>query len=121
FRSGLSKKMEKSPAEGVAQPGAGVGPFLAGLIDGDAQGGRDGLVAQPGEVAQLDHLGRQPVLGGEAGQGVVEGEEPVGLGGVQGAGDITFHGARGYAVAPWPASGWGWVGRLRTRRESRRS
>ena len=40
----LSKKMEKSSAEGIPQPGAGVGPFLTGQIDGDTEHSSDLVV-----------------------------------------------------------------------------
>src|SRR5262245_46966692 len=81
FRA-VEKREEKSPAraEGLAQPGAGVGPFLAGLVDGDAQGGGHVLVAQPGEVAQVDDLGRDRVLRGQPRQGLVQGHQLVGRG-----------------------------------------
>jgi hypothetical protein len=35
LRAPLSKKMEKSSAEGIPRPGAGARPFLSGLVDGD--------------------------------------------------------------------------------------
>ena len=66
--------MSGSPAEDVAEPGPGVSPFLASEVDGDAEGCRDLLVAQAGELAELDHLGRDRVLTRQPIEGVVEGE-----------------------------------------------
>ena len=69
----LPKKSEKCLfAQGVAQPGARVGPFLPRLVDRDAQGGRDLLLAQPGEAMQLDDARGQRILGGESLQRLVQ-------------------------------------------------
>lgn len=56
-------------AQGRAEPGARVGPFLAGLVDRDAEDGGDLLVAQAGEMTQLDDAGRRRILGGEPAEG----------------------------------------------------
>src|SRR5262245_24632497 len=77
LRAELSKKNGKLSAEGIPQPGAGIGPFLSGQVDRDAEQASDVLVAQPGEVAQLDHPGRDRVFGGELAQGLVQGEDVV--------------------------------------------
>jgi hypothetical protein len=68
--------MSGSAAEDVAEPGPGVSPFLASEVDGDAEGCRDLLVAQAGELAELDHLGRDRVLTRQPVEGVVEGDQP---------------------------------------------
>src|SRR5207237_212445 len=79
----VEEKKKLAPgAYGVAEPGAGVGPFLAGLVDRDAEGVGDRVVAQPGEEAQLDGLRRERVFGGEAGERLVEGQKlAIGFGG----------------------------------------
>ena len=41
----LNHARKKLSAQGVAQPGAGVGPLLPRLLERDAQGSRDLLVA----------------------------------------------------------------------------
>jgi len=72
----LSKKVEKSSGtESIAQPGPSVRPFLSGLVHREAQGGGGLLVAQTGEVPQLDDLGGYGVVSTEARQRVIEGEE----------------------------------------------
>src|SRR6516165_1177373 len=63
-----------SVAEGVAEPGPGVSPLLAGEVDRDAQGGCSLIVPQTRELVELDDLGRDRVFLGQAVQGVVEGE-----------------------------------------------
>src|SRR5262245_57491824 len=77
LRAELSKKNGKSSAKGIPQPGAGIGPFLSGQVDRDAEHASDILVAQPGKVAQLDYPGRDRVFGGESAQGLVQGEDIV--------------------------------------------
>src|SRR6516165_5966180 len=75
-RNELSKKVEKSSGtESIAQPGPSVRPFLSGLVHREAQGGGGLLVAQTGEVPQLDDLGGYGVVSTEARQRVIEGEE----------------------------------------------
>src|SRR5262249_54434969 len=81
--AGLSKKRKKSAgAEGVPQPGAGIGPLLPGLVDRQPQGSGDRLVAQPGEVTELHYLGGNRVFPGELRERRVQGgETAVGVGG----------------------------------------
>jgi len=69
--------MIESVAVSVTEPGPGVGPFLASEVDRDAQGGRGVLVPQAGELAELDDLGRDRVLGRMPTEVFVEGEEIV--------------------------------------------
>src|SRR4051812_17142557 len=72
----LSDKIEKSSAaEGVAEPGAGIGPFLAGEIHGDAQGGRHFLMTHGGELAELHNPRRDRVLDSQPIEGLVKGDE----------------------------------------------
>ncbi len=59
------------------QPGAGVGPFLAGLVDGDCQRSGDLHVPQTGKVSEFDHPGRGRVFDSQPSQGVVKGQEPL--------------------------------------------
>jgi hypothetical protein len=47
---------------------------LPGQIDGDAERLGDLFVPQAGEMTQFDDACRERVLGGEAGEGLVEGE-----------------------------------------------
>ena len=60
------------------EPGAGERPPALGGGDGDAQCGSGFRVAHAGEEAQLDQLGLGGLLGGEARQGIVEGQQLVG-------------------------------------------
>ncbi len=62
-------------AEHVPKPGSGVSPLLAGEVDGDSQCSRDLLVPQAGELAELDHLGRDRVFLRQPTEGVVQGQE----------------------------------------------
>ncbi len=52
----------KLVAQSCAEPGAGIGPFLPGLVNRDVEDGGDSFVAQPGEMTQLDDAGRQRIL-----------------------------------------------------------
>jgi hypothetical protein len=72
--AGLSKKVRRSGAEGIAEPGLGIGPLLPGLINRHAQGGGYLLMTEAGEVSEFDHPGGGRVLAGQPSQGIVEGE-----------------------------------------------
>jgi len=75
LRSRLSKK--KNSAESISEPGTGVRPFLAGLVNRNAQNGGSLLVAQTAKVPKLDDPGGGGVLGGEPGKGVAQREQAV--------------------------------------------
>jgi len=59
----------------ITKPGTGIGPLLASQVDGDPQGGRDLLVAQAGELAELDHPSGKRVFLGQPHKGLVQDKE----------------------------------------------
>src|SRR5262245_40663521 len=75
----LSKKLDEKlmGVERIAQPGAGVSPFLSGGINRDPQGRGNLLVTQAGELAQLDYLRSNSVLVLQLAQGFVERQQPI--------------------------------------------
>jgi hypothetical protein len=61
-----------SAVECRIEPGSGVRPFLASEVYRDSKRGRHCLVPQASELAELDHLGGEGVLGHQPVQGLVE-------------------------------------------------
>src|SRR5579884_874751 len=67
FASEVVEKIQKLlSAQSVAEPGAGVGPFLPRLVDRDAENVRHLRVAQPGAVMQFDDARGDGLLGGQS-------------------------------------------------------
>ena len=62
-------------ADGRPEPGPGVGPEAVGRAGGDPEGGGRVRDAHPGEVAELDQLGRLGVGRGQPAQGLVDREQ----------------------------------------------
>ena len=56
------------------EPGAGVVPLLPNRVDGEVHDVGDLFAGQAGKEAELDDAGGDGVLGGQAGQNLVQGE-----------------------------------------------
>ncbi len=71
------EKKTKNSGNRVSKPGSGIGPLLAGGVNRDFKSLCDGVVVSSGEMTKFHHAGREWVLGGQSGQGVVERKQPI--------------------------------------------
>src|SRR5262249_34976531 len=86
-------------AEFGEEEGAGGGPVEVGGARGDAEGLGGLPDGQPGEEAERDDGGGLGLARGETGEGLVQGEQVVGVGRLGGGEAVGVEGAAGEAAA----------------------